>query len=576
MRKTIIRIITAMLCLIIPFSSVACGQVEEKDPNKSYLYVGVWDGGYRDNWAKRWAEEFEALHVNTEFEPGKKGVDVEVAMSKNYIDDACAQKLNDYDDHIIFTEMANYYEFIRSGTAVDITEWVTTPLTEYGEERSIADKLSAGDREYYSVTESNPTYYGLPWYCSFLTMSYDIELFEDENLYFAAEGEGDASGFVTSTETPKSLGPDGRTGLIEGVDYSVDDGMPATYDDFFVLCDKIVDLGYIPFIWAGGFQIYVTELVNSLVADYEGYDNMSMKYTLDGTATDLVAKIENGIAILESTPTKIDTTNGYLLKKQAGEYYALKFLHRLITTRGEDGFPKYYDETDCFGGAMSHTGAQAKFLQSNHSNSITTIAMIIDGTWWYNEATTVFDSMSGRPGLGQKERRIGIMPMPKATPDKVGEDATWMNTYTTSVVVNSTIPEELMDLAREFFRFIHTDKALSSYVADANGIRPFDYELTGVADKDISLFGRSQYDVYKNAKVVNPYDTNYVMQNYLNSIHLNFDTIVDRADTLAVENDSYSRVTDAFSEGVTAEEYFWGYGRYMTETRWSRFIPGVQ
>ena len=51
--------------------------------------------------------------------------------------------------------------------------------------------------------------------------------FEDQNLYFAADYR-DADSldmmFVESVDEERSLGPDGRTGVIEGIDYSADDG----------------------------------------------------------------------------------------------------------------------------------------------------------------------------------------------------------------------------------------------------------------------------------------------------------------------------------------------------------------
>lgn len=78
MKKLITCIIAIVLCLAISVSVIGCGREAEepKDDSVSYLNIGIWDGGYRDNWARTWEKRFEEQYADTSFEEGKKGVDI--------------------------------------------------------------------------------------------------------------------------------------------------------------------------------------------------------------------------------------------------------------------------------------------------------------------------------------------------------------------------------------------------------------------------------------------------------------------------------------------------------------------
>ncbi|MBO5479866.1 MAG: hypothetical protein J6A63_01570 [Clostridia bacterium] len=579
MRKALKRTAVMALAMTLACGMVGCGGGNDSSGNdssssstkmpKSEISVGVWDGGLRYNWAERWAEDFEKANVNRSFEDGKMGVDVTVTPSKAFLDDKCAETLTDYEADIVFNEQVNYYKFITNETAYNIDEWVTAPLTEFGETKSIEDKMSDWDKKYYG--QDGGEYYGVPWNNSILAINYDIKLFEDNNFYYAATGEGDSDGFVTSIDTPRSLGPDGKTGIGDnGEDYTQDDGMPATYDDFFKLCDKMVDSGVTPFTWAGGFQKYVTQLLYTLAADFEGYDDMQMNYTFDGEEDGLISIDTATNVITRLEKTLINTDNGYLLRKQEGMYQALKFMERVITTTDDNNQLKYINGSDCFGESVSHLNAQYKFLGGTLPGG-TPVAMFIDGTWWYNEAYVAFNEMSALPGYGHYDRRIGLMPMPKATKDMVGQDATWMSVFITTCTVNANIGEYSEDkiaLIREFFRYIHTDKALTSYLYDAHSMRPYTFELTDFEESDFSTYAIQQYNIYNKSKVVQPYSSHYKIRYYLNDWHNNFESYVDG-------KGSYSYITTAFNAGVTAEEYFEGMVALMNKTKWDGMIIGA-
>ena len=94
-------------------------------------------------------------------------------------------------------------------------------------------------------------YYALPHYETYMGVSYDVSLFESKLLYFSANPDNGNNGFITSKTEKRSMGPDGKTGVQNGIDYSLDDGLPSTYEEFFKLCDYMVVRNVTPFVWPG-------------------------------------------------------------------------------------------------------------------------------------------------------------------------------------------------------------------------------------------------------------------------------------------------------------------------------------
>ncbi len=573
MKKNLKRSLAFMLAMATTLGTLsACGGREgsrDVDNSKTQLNIGVWDGGYRYNWLQTWADQFMRDYANYEFEPGKKGVEVWVNPSKDYINDTIAGTINDYDDDIFFIEQCNYYKFVDNKTALDITDWVTTPIGINGETQSIADKMSAYDKSYFGVDDTSPTYYAVPWYTAFTSISYDVDLFESKNLYFAAEGTNQ---FISNPMQPKSKGPDGKTGIIDGIDYSADDGLPATYEQFFILCDHMVSNGVTPIVWAGGFLKYMNEFFNALVASANGYDEMVLNYTFDGTSNNLIKSIDEQGNIIYEDPTKIEDANGYLLQKQAGRYYASQFMEKLIQTKGVDGNPKYYNKTVCLG-STSHLGAQSNFLKSRFKTDGTNpVGMFVDGTWWYNEAGTVFNEMGSIQGAGPTERRIGVMPLPKPNETYVENglgEPVFASSWITEVAVKSSIKESVQDCAELFFKYIHTDKALSEFTRYGNGVRPFAYELSEDDEDFTSYYAKNQLDIMKHAKVVVPYSKSKITLNYASQIHVNYNTIVTNA---AGQDKGYDFVVNAFKDGYSAVDFFKGLAKNTNSESWKSYI----
>lgn len=544
------KLLILILCTAIGLSGFACNRddptvvPEDIDYSKSQLYVGTFDGGFRDNWLNAHAREFEELHAETSFEPGKKGVQVYPYASRDYGTDGIFSVIDGAREEVLFLEQSDYYRLVREDKVLEITDIVNEKLTDYGEDQSIFDKMNAVDRDFYNVEGK---YYGIPFFEAMYGIFYDVDLFEEKNLFYAAPGEGNPNGFVTSPSTPRSDGPDGKPD-------TYDDGLPATFDEFFKLCDRMVQLGITPIGWSGKEQGYVNAMLASLACDAQGYDETLLNFTFDGTAEKLVSGFDaNGKPQLYSE--EISESNGYLLRKQVGRYYALEFAERLFTNE------RYYDPAVSMQNNVTIYGAQENFLKGRFDDAYTLTAMHIDGTWWFNEAVAVLDNMANIPGAGRTERNIALMPFPKPDDTMLGE-FTYLNTYMTEVVIKKTIDPAKIDLAKEFIKFCHTNGALSEFTALTGTTRPYTYTIEEEDEDVITPYGRNLFDIHQSAKTLSPYSSNDLFLRFPAASSITWETLVN--------NTPYTVVTTTMAnEGITARNYFNGMARYMDETRWN-------
>ena len=129
------------------------------------------------------------------------------------------------------------------------------------------EKMTEEQRNYFGVTKNGETrYYGIPHYSGYAGFVYTVDLFEKNNWYFTANPLSDAleDQFIYSKTETRSAGPDGKTG-------TYDDGLPATYEQFFQLCEWISQANKIPVLWSGKHNLdYLNHLITSFATIYPG------------------------------------------------------------------------------------------------------------------------------------------------------------------------------------------------------------------------------------------------------------------------------------------------------------------
>ena len=536
--------------------SMGGGSNTQIDQSKTQIYVSNYAGGYGSEWLAAVKTRFEEAHKDDVIEEGKKGVQIVIDSIANTAKDEAA-KILDNKNEVYFTEQSSYFSLKSQGILGDITDAMSSALP--GESTSILDKMSDEQKSFYGISENGEIhYYALPHYSGFFGITYNIDLFDEKGFYFASSPLSDrlADQFVTARNSKKSAGPDGVSG-------TSDDGLPTTYDEFFKLCDYMVSKDVTPFLSNGhNYKDYLNWLVNAFATSYEGKDEMSKVYTLDGSVSTL-ATIDNGTLKMDETPTALSTKNGYETSRMAGKYYALKFMERIFGNSN-------YHNTKITNSGYSHIDAQTDFLYAGNDNVTNPIAMLSDGIWWENEAKSTFEAMAQAKGdsFSRMNRRFGFMPLPSATAEKAAEHKSTLHDVLFSFCfMKSNVAESKKAIIKEFIRFCNTDVSLSEYTYTTNTPKALKYAMSEADLAKMSPFGRSVYELKSNSDIVYPYASS--------SFYANNEEKFDPRKQYSTK-DSNGVVTDycveAIAEkGQSAETVFEGLYRYYKDA-WSNYV----
>ena len=446
------------------------GNVTPSDPGKAQITVATWDGGLGSQWLKNAAELFEELHKDsTHFEEGKTGVEINIVASRSF--DGSAMAFTPLTHDIYFVEAVDYVAMINNRQLADISDIMTEKLSTYGEEKSIVDKLDPSLDAF--LTSIDGKYYAVPFYETFYSFAYDLDLWDAKSFYFAANGGW------TNVDGDLAAGPDGVAG-------TADDGMPATYADFAKLITRIKDADVLPFVTAANAQDYVANLLYEFWGDHEGYEQMLLNFTFDGVATDLIDVADDG-TVTELEDTEISIDNGYLLQKQAGKYQVLQFAKDILLS--SDNNYKIID---------THTNAQKSFVRGGIAND-SPIAMIVEGSWWENEAKAALADLES---AGYERHNYAVMPMPHATEDKIGQKPTWLAMSNSYGFIASNCDN--MPLAKAFLQFLHTDKNLSAFTGEVNMTRALNYEVLPEDQQKLTTYAKSILALKESSDVIYP------------------------------------------------------------------------
>ena len=512
MKKRLLGFITLVMAVI---TLTACGdfkleETEKVDPNRTQLYVQNFKGGFGVDWLYAVKARFEDFYKNESFTEGKKGVQIMISDAK--VDGINLRTSNIGNSEVFFNESVYYYDFLGDDWLLDITDAITTPLTEYGENESILDKMTNEQIEYYNV---DGKYYGIPHYAGYNGIIYDVKVFEDNLLYFKDSNE---SIFLINEDDKKSKGPDGKYD-------TYDDGLPATYEEFFILCDYMVELGITPFVWAGEYyNTYIEKVMNALCVDFEGLEQTMLNYTFRGTATNIINPVEKDgtyTYMFGSEGVEITPENGYLLWASEGKYKSLSFFDRVV--KNSD-----YCTTLSYSPSLLYKDAQKDFLESTPKGK--PIAMILEGCWWENEAKDEIAAISDYYGkqYARENREFSMMPLPKADESKIGTKTTIIDTHYSLGFVKASIAEEKIDLAKKFLRFCCTDESLSEFTVSTNTVKALNFDLSDDDYNKLTYFGKSVYDLHNTSEIVYPYSNEAI---YL-----------DNQSTLSIHNSYGSKI----------------------------------
>lgn len=566
------KLLLGALSLIMALScTVACGgnnnggtsdggSASEKPSgvtNPYALKVFNFNGGYGSEWLSTLEKRYEAEKAGKTITIDGKtydGIDVQIDAVKKVMKEM-AGTYNFATNHVYFHEDVWYTTYLRNGnTFADMTEALTTD-NPYEPGTTLESKLSAEQKAYFNV---DGKYYGIPHYAGYVGVNYDIDLFEEKG-YYLKDGysyNGDTATLAacfTNVAAEKTAGPDGKKG-------TDDDGLPATYDEFFMLCGWITQNGDTPITWDNGNrQKYLNWFISSLAASYEGLEQTNLNYTFSGMAKNLVSVANDG-TVTKLPETEISSENGYELAKQAGKYYGLTFIEQLAKNDW------YYSPA-----GLTNTDAQDKFIQGIGE---TYVAMLMDGVWWENEADSTFTSeeLAGMPS--RKDRNYGFMPLPAATNEKATERAnalnagkngyTLLDTHNSLCFIGKGLSEDARKLAIDFIQFAYTDNSLAEFSITTDTTKALKYTMSDADKAKMSAYGRSIINMQERADVVYSFSREKFYQDNEASL-----ADYDAAFRAEVDGNTVSVPLDSFVGGKSVKTYFDGLYTYRKNTLWN-------
>lgn len=497
---------TKVLCLSIAALTTfaSCGRTPDGEvgggsSKTSTLIVASYDGGVGNVWLDNVIEKFEEANKDVSFEEGKVGVTVKPVKEKKSLTTAITS--TNYD--VIFDEAVKYYSIAATKAALPLDDLVAEVNTDG---KTIESKLTEQQKNGFTALDGH--YYGLPHYEYFGGVAYDIDVFDRYKLYLSADKNNGNDGFIVDNQETRSLGPDGATGIIDGVDYSKDDGLPATYEEFYALLKYMDEKNVTPFIWTGKYESYMDNLLTGLFFNLNGYEDSLVNFTFK-SETDPVTGQPNPIDVVKGFDAAgkpiieeevITPSNAYQIFQQAGRYYALEFLEKIFSD------PDYY-YSDSISGTLSHTAAMMELVYGYLENN--PIAFIVEGSYWYTEAVDlgVIETVAA-DGYGDeaRNRRFGWMPLPtqysgtvapqtKQTLGEVSEAYMFINANLASNPTKAT-------LAKKFVKFAYTDEMLEQFTLDTGITKALKYDVSEETYDKLSAHGKSNIDMKRNANII--------------------------------------------------------------------------
>ena len=572
------KVIGLFLAITLMSTSLAaCGMLEQEvvnvDETKTTFYVSVRDSGFRDNWMKALARGFEKKYENVSFEEGKLGVQVIDEAARNNTGGELRGTIANSSTSVFVVEAMNYTDYVGANLLFNLTDAVKAELEDGS--GTIVSKLDDNSIEYLTAVDGN--YYALPWLIGFQGLTYDAKLFEEENLYFADENgtkpfsnstyTGKAytgRGFVNAQNGKKSCGPDGEYDTF-------DDGLPSSYEEFFYMLDQMYAKGIDGLIYTGSHASYLNYLFQGLLLAYAGREQTTYSISFDSgekTARIITSFNENGVPVVENI--KINKDNGYLTAQMEGRYYALKFLEHLHKNES-----KYFYAGSS--GAFSNIDAQRVFIESYYNSAYKPVAMLIEGSYWRNEAEDAFiDTANTYIGADKRDFKFMSLPIQElgSVTEHNGRAATVADGFYNYFVVNGNIKNDpvKVELATKFIQYCYEDANLQNSTMLSGCPVGVNYEMEKAQYDSMETYKQSLWDIYsasrENNNYLSPVSGSKVFYNNFNTFAISKDSMYFTSTVDGIKY-QYPRLVFNLAQNNTAKDYF--EGMKISQTEWNSY-----
>ena len=189
--------------------------------------------------------------------------------------------------------------------------------------------------------------------------------------------------------------------------------------------------------------------------------------------------------------------------------------------------------------------------------------MLIEGTWWFNEAQGIFNDISRSYGqkYSQQNRRLGFMPYPKAPGAQAG--LTLTDKMSSLGFINANIADYKKDLAKDFLQFVNTDESLEEFTRLTSTVKALNYSVEQADLDQMTPFGKSVYNIWKISDVVYEISANPLFAE-------NMQAFTDRSNVWRSGSaDIYPSTALFNSSSKTAAAYFQGMRDRMSSSSWA-------
>ena len=536
----------------------------EENATLSYLYVDTAPGGFGSEYLSVVAKAFESANADKSYAEGKMGVKIEVGESATNNDEKFKLGVGSSPSDVHVVEGLYYTDLLSDNSILELTDIVTKDTLADG--KTIESKLNT---EQQKVLKYNGKYYTIPTFAGYTGLTYNADLFKNNNLFFADSTESpDATSsytgkaytgrpLVRNQNAKKSPGPD-------GLYKTDDDGLPSSYEEFFYLYDFMLDSSpsITPMILYGGH--YANYIFQELLCAASTANGLNSMFSFNSNGEEI--EVISGWNPDDTPQTKwvvITEENGYESTMQVSRYMATKFMKHLSTNKVNN---KSYLHASSLAG-LSNTNAQKLFMESSLDPSLTPIATLAEGVYWYNESAGTREGMAGTYGEDVENMNLKYMPLPAKEYGTITENNGTTQLVADSLqyylVINAKVAnnKEKLDLATDFVKFMYSDEMLQKMTTTSGIPFALKYDLTDTQYQSMNTLSQSFWNVYKGAKDKDAYITGL-------SLSPTFLANTERFSFKSTNNAFKSKVngaetTDALTyffnnKNVSAKEFFTG------------------
>ncbi len=536
-------------------------------PQNPYsLNVYSFTGGYGEDWLNALEERYKKERAGDEiWVNGVKydGVTFKNTKKKDTLS-VLAPRGEQYD--VWFEEQVLFNQHVGENVFKDMTD-VLTDENPYEKGKTLESKMSEEQKEYY---KRDGKYYGVPHYAGYVGIVYNKKMFDDYALYFAKDyDKSDLEGkpsrcMIWDIDDERTPGPDGMEGTI-------DDGLPTTYAEFYALCEVLSPTNK-PMSWSGKHRHgYLGWFLQALSASNESYDQAIKNYTFDGTLNSLISvteEVDGNPVFTEAEDVVLDASeNGWKVAAQRGKYYALDFLETIV----DNG---WYTENS-FLDVDEQTAAQIAFVEGNAINSTERPAMLIDGSWWAMEAKASFLAQE-QGGVENPKDSYGWFPLPcvdeadaAARADAIkngGKGYNLTDVMNSLCFIGAQVSDDVYAIAKDFVQFAYTDESLAEFSIITDTTKAVQYTMTEDQLELMSAYGRSLLDMQSKANIVSIFSKNEFFKKNEKTL-VDYKTLFDAK----INGVTYQIPVNEFKKDVSATTYFNGLiAQY--EENWKMFM----